>query len=210
MYKEAHIHIILDGNCDLYSSSGYRLQFLGGYNDTSIDALNEEMCYKYKLHEYRHKKGLKKRERIDNDTITISMRICNNNDDENVHGVVSDYLTKVNIFNNNNEKDHYYVDNTHFYYVSYPNEDRDPVIELCFSPRDDDISSLNDAKIVTQTEYCIKHNNDNQLCSKRGIFMTDICGLDSISRKEYHSPASEIDYIPIPGQLYKLGDVCHR
>ena len=185
----------IDGNCSLYSLSGYRLQFLGGYNDTSLDADNEQMCYKYKLHEYKHKKGLKKLNY--NDTITVSIKICNN--DNNANGIVSDYLKKVNLYNNN-PKDTYYIDNTHFYYVS--NGNNDTIIELCFSPND--IESDFDAKIVTSSEYCIKHNNENKLCSKRGIHITDICGLESISRDEYHLPPTDINYIPIPGQLYKF------
>ena len=188
---------VVDGNCPLYSSSGYRLQFLGGFNDTSDDALNSQMCYKYKLHEYRHKKGLKSRS--DSDKVTVSMKICNNDDSAN--GIVSDYLKKVTLYNNN-ENDSYYSDNTHFYYVQNGGDSNDTIIELCFSPND--ILSDRDAKIVSETEYCIQHNSDDKLCSKRGIFMTDICGLDSITRDEYHEPATDIDYIPIAGQLYKL------
>ena len=44
----------------------------------------------------------------------ISMKICNN--DDNANGIVSDYLKKVNLYNNN-DKDTYYIDNTHFYYM---------------------------------------------------------------------------------------------
>ena len=170
---------------------------MGGYNDTSKDAATDQLCYKYKLHEYKHKRGLKKR--LNNEQVTVSMQICNNDDSAN--GIVSDYLKKVNLYNND-EQDTYYIDDTHFYYVSNYNNNNDPIVELCFSPND--LESDNDAKIVTETEYCIQHNNDDKLCSKRGVYVTDICGLKSISREEYHSPSSDIDYIPVAGQFYKL------
>ena len=183
-------NLTIDGNCDLYSQSGYRLQFLGGYKENNDD----EMCYEYKLHEYKHKKGLKKMVSME-DRITVSMQIC---DYDDANGIVSDYLTRVRLFNNN-ANDSYYIDNTHFYYINEnsgnygnDNDQDDPVIELCFS-------SDKNGKLVTETEYCIQHNNEKQLCSKRGIFMTNICNSgDSVG------PPSDIDYIPIPGQLYKL------
>ena len=159
------------------------------------------MCYQYKLHEYKHKEGLKKQ--LNDDKITLSIQICN--DDDSANGVVSDFLKKVNLYNND-IKDTYYVDDTHFYYVKSGNKNNeDEIIELCFSPND--LESDNDAKIVTETEYCIKHNNDDKLCSKRGVYITDICGLQSMSREEYHSPSSDIDYIPVAGQFYKLRHV---
>ena len=161
----------------------------------------DQMCYKYKLHEYKHKKGLKKQ--LNNDKITVSMQVCN--DDASANGIVSDYLKQVNLYNNH-ANDTYYVDDTHFYYVNNGNNnDQDPIIELCFSPND--VESDNDAKIVTETEYCIQHDNDDKLCSKRGVYITDICGLQSMSREEYHSPSSDIDYIPVAGQFYKLRHV---
>ena len=85
---------VLDGNCPLYSSSGYRLQFLGGLNAT----LNSQMCYKYKLHERRHKKGL-------SDKVTVSMKISNNDDSANG---ISDYLKKVTLYNNNSNDSYYW------------------------------------------------------------------------------------------------------
>ena len=186
-----------DGNCRLYNESGHRVQFLGGYESNT-----NEMCYKYRLHEYKHKKMDKQ-----NSTITWSMKICpDGNDIEYGYGKVSDYLSNVLFIKNNNEKDSYYTDDTHFYYVSHGEDSQisqDPEIELCF--KSDDLDSLHEASIITETEYCIKHGNKDKLCSKRGVSVTDICGLKSVVRENNHSPAAPIDYVPKPGQSYKFG-----
>lgn len=221
-------YIYIDGNCELYSindGSSYRVQFLGGY-EVSDDKQKEEMCYKYKLHQHEHKKHLiRSVNNNNNNDITIwSMKICdsdsknNNNDNSASFGVLSDYLTQVSLFNNN-KKDNYYIDDTHFYYVSYNSSNNEPIIELCFSPRNtndnnnninsnNNIIYNNDAKVVTETEYCIQHSqNGKKLCSRRGVFVTDICGLDSVARSNSNSnqvPPTPIDYIPIPGKSYKL------
>ena len=187
------------GNCRLYNESGHRVQFLGGYESS-----NNGMCYKYRLHHYKHKKvDIEIGDDNDkNKTITWSMKICPDaNDIEYRYGKVSDYLSSVLFAKSNNEKDIYYIDDTHFYYVSHGEEESQyPEIELCFE------SDYNneEASIITETEYCIKHGNKEKLCSKRGVFVTDICGLKSIAREKVHSPAAPIDYVPKPGQSYKL------
>ena len=159
------------------------------------------MCYKYKLHEYKHKKEQFEHK---DEEITWSMQICPNND---ANGKVSDYLSNVLFAKNNDNKDRYYIDDTHFYYVSNRNDNsNDPEIELCFSSHN--YQSFDELTIVTQTEYCIRHesNTDNNdfLCSTRSVSVTDICGLDSIGRNNLYFPSASIDYIPQPGQLYKL------
>ena len=160
------------------------------------------MCYKYRLHEYIHKKV-----EIKNTPITWSMKICpDENDAEDGYGKVSDYLSNVLFIKNNNEKDIYYTDDTHFYYVSHGEESQDVEIELCFKSSDDfDDVHNEEASIITSTEYCIKHGTQDKLCSQRGVAVTDICGLKSIARDKNHSPAAPIDYVPKPGQSYKFG-----
>ena len=164
------------------------------------------MCYKYKLHEYKHKKEEFQDKHKKDEEITWSMQICPNDD---ANGKVSDYLSNVLFINNNDNKDRYYIDDTHFYYVGHGNSG--PEIELCF--KSGNYQSFDELTIVTQTEYCIRHesNKDNNnydfLCSKRSVSVTDICGLDSIGRNNLYFPSASIDYIPQPGQLYKLGVV---
>lgn len=189
----------------MYKESSFRVQFLGGrrIGKPNDDMESEQMCYSYKLHQYRHKQT-----QTNNDTITWSLRLC---PDENAHGKVSDYLSNLILDNDNinteNEKNYYYIDEKRFYYVSSDHEKRDPIIELCFEPGNgnDNEIDIEGLSIVTETEYCIQHSSNNkQLCSKRGVYVTDICGLQSIARQNSHLPAASIDYIPQPGQMYKL------
>ena len=176
------------------------MQFLGGYKSNENE---DEMCYKYKLHEYKHKK--EQFEQKNEEEITWSMQICPNT---NANGKVSDYLSNVLFVKNNDNKDRYYIDDTHFYYVSNNrnNNNNDAEIELCFNSGD--YESFDEITIVTQTEYCIRHESNNHnndfLCSRRSVSVTDICGLDSIGRNNVYFPSASIDYIPQPGQLYKL------
>ena len=164
------------------------------------------MCYKYKLHNYKHKQ---RQLQFENDTVTWSMRIC---PDSNIIGKVSDYLSKVSFTPNNDEEkksDYYYIDDTHFYFVKSIDKDnykdKNTFVELCFKDEDGDIS---DASIVAQTDYCIEHSiNGDKLCSKDGIYVCDICGLDSIGRRNSHLPAAPIDYIPEPGTMYKFSHI---
>ena len=183
----------------MYTESGYRIKFLQGYQSSDGNGI----CYKYKLHEYKHKR--KEASDINgNDTITWSIQVCPNKD--NAFGKVSDYLSNVVFAGNNNAKDNYYVDDTHFYYVSHGRQDA--MIELCFTSGEED--DIEEASIVTQTEYCIKDssagndNNNEFLCSKRGVAITDICGLDSVARQQSSLPATSIDYVPKPGHIYEF------
>ena len=188
-------------NGSLYSSSGFRLQFLGGISGV------DSMCYQYKLHEYKHKEGLKKVEL--NDEITVSLQICDSSNINN-NGVVSDYLTKVSINNGD-----YYVDDEYFYYVtknstsssSTRNDSNDNIIELCFNDKFNNNNNNNNksrsGELIASTEYCIQHNNETKLCSTRGVFVTDICGIDSIGKNNKDLPPTNIDYVPIPGKQYR-------
>ena len=75
-----------DDSCELYSSSGYRLQFLGGYDD---DELNE-MCYSHKLHEYKHiqtKYNQPVEDEDDDDIITVLLEICGLESKKRKYGV---------------------------------------------------------------------------------------------------------------------------
>ena len=189
-----------DDSCKLYSSSGYRLQFLGGYDG---DELNE-MCYSYKLHEYKHKQGLGDSD--DYDFITVSLAICDAESIERGYGVLSDYLTQVTLDNpsdnNNTNNERYYVDDTHFYYVTKNGNNNNTIIRLCFQDKmDNELRS----DIISPTEYCISHskyNNGEKLCSKRGIYVPDICGLQNANFN--FAPQTSINYIPIAGKSYKL------
>ena len=192
-----------DDSCELYSSSGYRLQFLGGYDG---DELNE-MCYSYKLHEYKHKQGLSGSE--DDDIITVSLEICDAESKERGYGVLSDYLTKVSLDHGNDDyddhDDRYYVDDNHFYYVSKNvnnkgDDNNNTIISLCFQDKNNNELYSN---IIAPTQYCISHgNNGKKFCSKRGVYVTDICGKQNETFN--FAPQTSIDYVPIPGKSYKF------
>ena len=168
-----------DDSCELYLPSGYRLQFLGGYDG---DELNE-MCYSYKLHECNHRQGLYnqqvKHEDEDDNIVTVSLEISDLESKDNGYDVLCDYLTKVSLdYNDNNDYgDRYYVDDKHFYYLSKNvnskayDDNNNTIISLCFQDRNHHELYSN---TISPTQYCISYAE--KFCSERCVYVTDICG----------------------------------
>ena len=196
---------------DFIADNPFRLQFLGGFNDYR-DVNGDDMCYQYKLHKHLRPLGdklrqLPKDKDHSNGNLTISIKFCNDNHNDN--GVFGDFFKDVKFIDGHSENAAYSYDNTHFYYVikdidSFEDMVDEPVIEICFNMNSQVNSKYNDVKIVTKSEYCVQFNNEDPLCNKRGIFVTDVCGLDSIARDDDLIPHAGISYVPEAGKKYKF------
>ena len=193
------------------------MQFLGGYDSNN----DNSKCYEYKLHKHKQRKKDKKLPFIVG--LEFSLKFCDTTSVNYIKNTtLSDYLKNVT-FDTESDYDNiiesYRIDDTHFYYhaggIDEKNYNESSKITLCF---DDDTSST---QIVSETEFCMIIENDDShdgsgsgsgsnskaskpLCTRRGIFVTDICGLDSDARLNSNLPPSSIDFIPRSGDSYDI------
>ena len=196
-----------------------RLQFLGGYSDPTNSS---DECYVYRIHSHYKSDGSENEnsecEFIINlsgkteQSLQRSLQICNGSYD------LSNYLKSVSL---GNEQDSYFIDENNFHYQindvnDHLNVDRNNntnnsgIVTLCF--HDDNVEET--VKFVAKTQYCfdyeITNNNNNNgvsinVCSNRGVFITDVCGLDSPIRHKKGSPHTGIDFVPQKYKTNKLG-----
>ena len=202
-----------------------RLQFLGGYTDPT-DSTDE--CYQYRIHSHCKNGPGKSSTSSSSDSednngkcafdlsgeseqsLEWSLQVCNGSYD------LSNYLKSVSL---GNSQDSYFIDENNFYYQindinDHLNADRNDtnnsgIVTLCF--HDDNVEET--VKYVAKTQYCFDYENRNNntgesinVCSKRGVFITDVCGLDSPIRHKKGSPLTGIDFVPQKYKKTKLSD----
>ena len=200
-----------------------RLQFLGGYTDPT-DSSDE--CYEYRIHSHYKSGGGSGHKSSSEDensecqfdlggeteqSLQWSLQICNGSYD------LSNYLKSVSL---GNEQDSYSIDENNFYYQindvsDHLNADRNNtnnsgIVTLCF--HDDNVEET--VKFVAKTQYCFDYESTNNgesinVCSNRGVFITDVCGLDSPIRHKKGTPHTGIDFVPQKYKTTKLSQTQH-